>query len=196
MTAEQDDLLGAEPLRGDDTTEADGAVADDSHRRARRDLRHDRGVVACAHHVGEGEQRRHQRVVSADRKHDKRSVCLRDANGLALAAVDVVGAVPATMQARAVQALPTEDARAVRPQERRHNEIADLDGANVHADGFDRADELVPHATAGIAVLHLVVRPQVAAADRSAGDADERVCRFDEMSVGNVCRSVRRRRRT
>jgi hypothetical protein len=36
-----------------------------------------------------------------------------------------------------MQALPSEDARAVRPQERRHHEVADLDGANVRADGFD-----------------------------------------------------------
>ena len=32
VPAEHDDLLGAEPLRGDHTAEADGAVADDSHR--------------------------------------------------------------------------------------------------------------------------------------------------------------------
>jgi hypothetical protein len=97
VAAEQDDLLGAEPLRGDHPAKADGAVADDSHRSARRNLRRDRGVVARTHHVGKREQRRHQRVAPADRKHDKCSVCLRNAHGLALAAVDVGGAVPATM---------------------------------------------------------------------------------------------------
>jgi hypothetical protein len=186
VAAEQDDLLGAEAFRGDHTAKADGAVADDSNRRAPRDLRHDRGVVTCAHHVGQGEQRWHQCVVPADRKHDKRSVRLWDTHGLTLAAVDGVRAVPAAVQARAVQTLPAKDARAVRPQERRHHEIADLDGANFIADGFDYSDEFMPHATAGVVVLHLVVRPQVAAADRGFGDAHERVCRFDEVSVGNV----------
>jgi hypothetical protein len=143
-------------------------------------------VVACSHHVGEGEQRRHQHVVAADRKHEEGSVCLRYAHRLTLAAVDVVRAVPATMQARAVQALPAEDARSVRPQERRHDEIADHERANVVADGLDHADEFVSDAATGVAVLHLVVGPQVAAANRSAGDADERVSRFDQMSVGDV----------
>ncbi len=66
VAAEQDDLFGAEPLGRDHAAEADRAVADDRNAVARRHARGERGVVAGAHHVGEGEQRRHQRVVFAD----------------------------------------------------------------------------------------------------------------------------------
>jgi hypothetical protein len=77
-------------------------------------------VVAGAHHVSEREQRRHERVVLADRQYDERPVCLRDAYRLALAAIDVAPAVAAAVQALTLQALLAEDAGSVRPQERRH----------------------------------------------------------------------------
>ena len=143
-------------------------------------------MVAGAHHVGEREQRRHQRVVLADRQRDERPVGLRDAHGLALAAVDVVGAVPAAVEARGVQPLPAEDAGAVRVEERRDDEVAGLQGADVGADGVDDADELVAHPAAGLVVLHRVVRPEVAAADAGAGDTDECVGRLDQVGVGDV----------
>ena len=67
------------------------------------------------------------------------------------------------------------------------HEIAGLHGANVVADGFDHADEFVAHAAAGVARAPSALYghrslPQM----RGAGDADERVCRLDQMSVGNV----------
>ena len=77
-------------LRGDHAAEADGAVADDRDGLARPDPRRERRVVAGAHHVGERQQRRHQRVVLADRQHDERPVRLRNAHRLALAAVELV----------------------------------------------------------------------------------------------------------
>jgi len=56
MAAHDDDLLGAEALRGDHAAQADGAVAHDGDAIAWADLGDDGGVVAGAHHVGEGEQ--------------------------------------------------------------------------------------------------------------------------------------------
>ena len=53
--------------------------------------------------------------------------------------------------------------------------------------GFDHdADELVPHAPAGLARLHRLVRPEVAAADPGAGDGDDGVGRLDQLRVGHV----------
>ena len=48
-----------------------------------------------------------------------------------------------------LQPLPAEDAGAVGADERRDDEVAGLDGADVGADGLDDADELVSHAAAG-----------------------------------------------
>src|SRR5829696_5750922 len=51
MTAEQDDLRGAEPLGGDHSAEPDCTVAHDSDGLSRRDLCSQSGVVPGAHHV-------------------------------------------------------------------------------------------------------------------------------------------------
>ena len=169
MVAEEDDLLGAEAPRRDHAAQADRAVADDGDRLAGPDVGGERGVVAGRHHVGEREQRRHQRVVLVDREDDERPVRLRDAHRLALPAVDAVAAVPAAVEARGVQPLPAEDAGAVRPHERRDDEVAGLHRADVGADVLDDADELVPHAAAGLAGLHRLVGPEIAAADRRRG---------------------------
>ena len=86
----------------------------------------------------------------------------------------------------ALQPFAAEDAGAVRPEERRDDEVAGLDGRDVGADGLDDADELVPHPAAGVVVRHRLVRPQVAAADRGAGDPHERVGRLDQPRVRDV----------
>jgi hypothetical protein len=195
MTAEDDDLLRAEASGGDHAAEPDGAVADDRDGPAGTDLGGERRVVARRHHVGEREQRRHQRVVLADGQDDERALRLRHPDRLALAAVDSVIAVPAAVEARGVQSLPAEDAGAVGVEERRDDDVAGLDRADVGADGLDDADELVSHAAAAVVVLHRLVRPEVAAADRGAGDDDEGVGRLDECGVGdaldpNVARAV------
>ena len=187
VAAEQDDLLGAEALRGDHAAEADRAVADDRRGLAGADP----GAATAAwwpvaHHVGERQQRRHQRVVRADRQDDERAVRLRDAHRLALAAVELGPAPAAAVEARGVQPLPAEDAGAVGPGERRDDEVAGLDGADLGADVLDDADELVAHAAAGLARLHRLVGPEVAAADAGAGDAHEGVGRFDDPGVGDV----------
>ena len=51
MPAENDDLLGAEPPRGDDAAQADGAVSDNGNCLPRADLGDYRRVMAGAHHV-------------------------------------------------------------------------------------------------------------------------------------------------
>jgi hypothetical protein len=90
------------------------------------------------------------------------------------------------VETRRLQALLTERTGAVGPGERRDDQVARLDRADVGTDRFDDADELVAHSLTGLARLELVVGPEVAAADAGARDADECVCRFDESCVGDV----------
>ena len=85
-----------------------------------------------------------------------------------------------------LQSLLAEDATSVRPRERCDDDVADLEIADVRADDLDDADELVPHALAGLAGRHLVVGPEVAAADAGPGDADEGVGRFDDVDPGTA----------
>ena len=82
---EEDDLLGAEALRGDHAAQADRAVADDGDGLAGADPGADGRVVARPHHVRQREQRRHQRVVLADRQDEERAVRLGHAHRFALA---------------------------------------------------------------------------------------------------------------
>ena len=90
------------------------------------------------------------------------------------------------MQTLALQPLSAEDAAAIRPEERRDDQIAGLDRRDLGADGVDDADELVPHPAAGVVVRHRLVRPQIAAADRAPRYPHERVRRLDQLRVGNV----------
>ena len=99
MPAQDDDPLGAEAAGGDDAAEAHGAVADDGDRPAGPDLGGEGCVMTRRHHVGEREQRRHQRVLLADRQQQERAICLGDADRLALAAVHSVVAIPSSLQA-------------------------------------------------------------------------------------------------
>jgi hypothetical protein len=186
MAAEQDDLLGAEPLRGDYAAEADGAVADDRDAPARRDPRGERRVVAGAHHVGKGEQRRHQRVVFANGEDDERPVGLRYAHGLGLGARHLRVAEEAAMYARGLQSVVAEDAGAVRERERHHHHSPPFQRAHLGADRVDDTDRLVSHHPARIVRCHLRVRPQVAVADTRPRHAHERVGRFDQRRVGDV----------
>jgi hypothetical protein len=68
VAAKQNDPLGTEALCRDHTAKPDRAVADDSNRLPRADLRCHSRVVAGSHYIGEREQRRHQAVVSTDRQ--------------------------------------------------------------------------------------------------------------------------------
>jgi hypothetical protein len=115
-----------------------------------------------------------------------RSDGLRNADGFSLAAVDVGRAVPAAVQALALQPFSAEHATPVRPEEGGENNVTDLHGSDLRADGVDDADELVAHPAAGVVVRHRLVRPQIAAADRGAGDAHERVRRIDQPCIRHV----------
>ena len=86
VPAEEDDLLGAEALRGDHAAEADSAVSDDSDGLSRAHFGGDGRMMARAHHVRQREERRHERVVLADRQDEERPIGLRDADGFRLSA--------------------------------------------------------------------------------------------------------------
>ena len=117
VAAEEDDPFSAEALRGDHAAESDSAVPHDGDGLAWTDLRRQRGVMTSSHDIGEREQRGHERVVWADRKNNEGPVSLRDPHRFALTAVNVVPAVPAAVQTLTLQSFPTEDTRAVRPEE-------------------------------------------------------------------------------
>src|SRR6185437_14015882 len=184
VTTEHDDLLGAQPARGDDATQTHGAVADDSHSLAGADLRRPGRVVAGSHDVREREQRRHQRVIPAYRQHDERPVRLGNPHGLALAAIEVAAPPPA-VETRRLQPLVAEDAGPVGPGERSDDEVARLDGADLSANRLDDADELVAHAPPLLARLHRLVGPEIAAADAGPGDGEKRIGRLDDPRVGD-----------
>jgi hypothetical protein len=186
VAAHDDDLLGAQALGGDHTTQPDGAVADDGHGVPGLDARHDGGVVAGAQHVGERQQRRHQRVVLADRQRVQRPVGVRDSHRLSLRGAAAVAVEEAAVNAGGVQTLATEGARAVGERERHHHKVPRFDRTDVCADVLDDADRLVAHRAPGLGALQVSVRPQIAAADAGAGDAHDRVGRIDDRRIGHV----------
>src|SRR5213593_2379547 len=103
-----------------------------------------------------------------------------------MGAVRAVVAEGADVHAGRVQPLVTELAGSVGDRERHHDDLAGLDGADVTADVGHDADRLVAHALPGLALGHVVVGPEVAAADRGADDAHDRVGRLDDRRVGDV----------
>src|SRR4051794_18898656 len=185
VTAQQDDLLGAEALRRHHAAEADGPVADDRDRLARRYLGAHGCVVPGGIDVREREQRRHQRVVLGHVDLHERAVGLRHAHRLALTAVGVA-APEAAVATRGVQALVAEVAGAVREDERRDYDVALLQRPHLGADVLDDADELVTHLAALFVLRHVLVRPEVAAADARPCDAQQRVGGLGDRRVGNV----------
>ena len=90
--------------------------------------RDDGCVVSGAQDVGEPEQRRHERVVLADRQAEQRSVGVGDAQRFGLCAVHPVVAEEADVHAGGVQPLVTERAGAVGERERHDDNVAALDG--------------------------------------------------------------------
>jgi hypothetical protein len=77
ISAEDDDLLGAEPSGSDDPAQAHGAVADHGRPLAGADLRRHGRMVARSHDIRQRQERRHQGVVGADRQDKERSVADR-----------------------------------------------------------------------------------------------------------------------
>ena len=118
-------------------------------RLARRRPRDDGGVVAGAHHVGEREQRRHQRVVLADRQDVERAVGERDAQRLGLRAVGTSLLPKKPPWTHAVcrpssqnTQVPSENANGMTTTSPR------LTVRTSRADVLDDADRLVAHAPA------------------------------------------------
>ena len=89
VAAHDDDLLRAEPLRRDHSAQTDSAVADDRDRAARTHPRGDRGVMAGAHHVGQRQERGHERIVFCDIERVERAVGIGDPKRLGLGAVEL-----------------------------------------------------------------------------------------------------------
>ena len=186
MPAHDDDLLGAHALGRDHAAQPDRTVADHGRPAALADARHDRRMVAGAHHVRQREQRGHQGVILAGRQPIQRAVGLRNAQRLGLRATDLGIAEEAAVHARGLQAFVAELATAVGPGERHDDHVADLDRAHVVADGLDHADGLVAHVLALAIGWLQAIWPQVAAADAGADDADQRIGGLPDGSVGNV----------
>jgi hypothetical protein len=92
----------------------------------------------------------------------------------------------AAVNARGLQPLIAEHARAVGVGKRHHDHVAALDGAHVGADGLDHADRLVAHAAARLGGLELIVRPKIAPTNTGAGNTDERIGRMDDGGVWDV----------
>lgn len=100
MAAEDDDLLGPEPVGGEHSTQADSSVADDRDSGPLPHARALRGVMAGGEDVGERQERGHQRVVLADRQGHQRPVGQRNPHCLALTAVDIANAPEPAVPAR------------------------------------------------------------------------------------------------
>ena len=85
-----------------------------------------------------------------------------------------------------MKAVVTKHACAVGERERHDNEITAFDRSNFCADVFHHADRLVPHHATGVAVLHFLIRPQIASANARAGDADDSISWLDDLRIGHV----------
>src|SRR5882672_297246 len=125
-------------------------------------------------------------MIGTHRKDDQRSVRKRHPHGFALAAIDFGPAPESAMKTRGLKPFVTELTSAVRPGKRRDDQITLLHVANRGADRFDAPDELVAHASSCVAVLHRIVRPQIAAADTGSCDGNEGIGRLDQSSIRNI----------
>jgi hypothetical protein len=143
-------------------------------------------VVAGAHHVGEGHERRHEIVVLADRQLEERPVGVRDAHRLGLRPVGARVAEEPDVHARRRKPPAAELASAIGVGERHDDRVALLYLCDPRPYVLDDAYGLVAHAGSGLAALHLVVRVEVAAADAGTGDPDDGVGRIYYRGVWHV----------
>ena len=173
-------------LAGEHAAQPDGAVADDGDGVAGPNPGGDGAVVPGAVHVGQRQQRRHQRRVRGDRKLDQGALGQRHPNRLALTGVHPGVAPAAAVAAGDLEPVRAEVAGVVRPHERRDDQVAGSEAGHLRADLLDDADELVAHAAALLAGGHRPVGPQVAAADAGGGDADDGVGGLAQHWVGHV----------
>ena len=189
-----DDAVRAEASGRDDGAQAHGPVADHDDGGALPDAGGSRRVVAGAHHVGEREQAREQRIVRP------------------VAEAGTATSVPSAIGTRTASPWPASIGRPSssspphqaplahevctplrqctqvpsRQRERRDHEVADRERRHVGADVLDDADELVPDAVRLGRLGHAAVGPQVRPADAGGGDAHQRVGRPLDRGVGHV----------
>ena len=186
VVSHQHDPLGAEPPGGQHRAQPDRAVADHGHRRARADPGLHRGVVPGGEHVGQGQQRRQQRLVLPDGQLDQRARGLRHPHRLALPAVQ-----PSPPH------WPPWRQEVCRPSRQKSHVPSDhTNGAttrspawkpeHIGAGVLHDAEELVSHPAAVLRRRHRPVRPQVAAADARAQHPHDRVGWFPQDRVGHV----------
>ena len=186
VSRQRDDARGPEAFGGDDRAESNRAVADDCHHAPGLHPGADCGVVAGAHHVGEGEKRQHGLVrMTEARDLHERAACQWNANRFALPAVDTT--VP---ERAAVDALRRNPGEAVRTRsvavgERRDDEIAPGDAAHLRPEILDDADELVPDRAEFVRRVAAVI-PEVRAADAAHDDAHDGVGRCGDDGIGSV----------
>ena len=143
-------------------------------------------MVAGAHHVGKREQRRHQRVVLANREDIERAVGTRDAHRFRLRAGHVGIPEEAAVDAGCLQSLLAEHAGAVGERKRHDDDVAGVQGPHIRAHVFDDSDCLVAHDPCAVGRDERLVRPEVGAADAGSGDPDHRVGRLLDGRVGDV----------
>ena len=164
----------------------DRAVADHGDGLARPDVALVGGVVAGQVDVGQGQQRRHERLVGARGDDDRGAVGLRDAQLLGLGRGR--GAVEeAAVDAGGRDAVAAERAGAVRPGERDDDGVADARGCATSSP----ICSTTPIASwpmrrpSGVSP-EVVVRVQVGPAHAGVGDADDRVGRLLDDGVGDL----------
>src|SRR5271166_2694415 len=187
MPTENNDLYGAKALSRDDAAQTNRTVADNGHSFSLIDLCHSRRMMSGPHHVRESKQRRHQRIVGADRQNEQRSVSLGDTQGLCLSSTGLAsGSEEAAVDARGLQPLVAEHAGSVGVRKRHHDNVASPDRAHFGADGLDYADRLMAHTAACVRGLQLVVGPKIAPTDTGASDTDDRISRMHNGGIGDV----------
>jgi hypothetical protein len=104
---------------------------------------HHRGVVPGAEHVGQGQQRRQQRLVHPGGQPHQRALRQRHPYRLSLAAIKVMAPL-ATQPTGGLQALAAEVARDIRPDERRDHDVTGLQPGHLRAGILHHAEEFVP----------------------------------------------------
>jgi hypothetical protein len=109
MTTQQDDLLCAKSSGGNHPAQANCPVADDRHALARANPCCECGVMACAHHVGQGEERRQQPIVNFRRQAEEGPVCLWDPHRFSLGSRDLKIAEEPAVDARGLQSFTAKD---------------------------------------------------------------------------------------
>ena len=124
---------------------------------------------------------------ACDPKRKESAVCQRNhCTASACAPATSVRAEKSAMDARRLKPVVAKHACAVGERERHDNEIAAFNRSNVCADVFDHTYRFVPHHAASVAMLHFLIRPQIAPANARSGDADDSISRLDDLRIGHV----------